>query len=210
MTTTAIPIGSVRSDRLSVLMAGAKRQGGIFVEVGTYLGDFAVDVMEFCHPSKLYCVDPYRSYDDFKDADNFRALDDVFAAAQARTAHYGKRVEFLREFSEMAAPRFADASLDFVYIDGNHSYPYVLKDLEIWYPKLKAGGLLCGDDAVDTDPDSARDAVGDVVRVWSRDASGQPESWGHYGVLKALRDFAAPRALEPTVIGTQFLIFKPA
>ena len=65
MTMSAIPTSSDRADRLGVLMAGAKRQGGVFVEVGTYLGAFAVDVMEFCHPSKLYCVDPYRSYDDF-------------------------------------------------------------------------------------------------------------------------------------------------
>jgi len=37
-------------------------------------------------------------------------------------------------------------NLDFVYVDGNHSYPYVKRDLEIYYPKIREGGLLGGHD----------------------------------------------------------------
>jgi hypothetical protein len=33
-----------------------------------------------------------------------------------------------------------------VYIDGDHSYEAVRDDLRAWYPKLKHGGVLCGDD----------------------------------------------------------------
>ncbi|MDP3697256.1 MAG: class I SAM-dependent methyltransferase, partial [Candidatus Taylorbacteria bacterium] len=36
--------------------------------------------------------------------------------------------------------------LDFVYIDGNHSYDYVKKDLELYWDKVKKGGALTGDD----------------------------------------------------------------
>ena len=35
---------------------------------------------------------------------------------------------------------------DFIYIDGNHSYDFVKADLEAWWPKLKSGGAICGDD----------------------------------------------------------------
>jgi len=36
--------------------------------------------------------------------------------------------------------------LDFVYIDGDHSYENVKLDLNLWYPKLKLYGVLGGDD----------------------------------------------------------------
>jgi hypothetical protein len=39
-----------------------------------------------------------------------------------------------------------DNSLDFVYIDANHSYSYVLQDCRLWWPKVKNGGVLCGHD----------------------------------------------------------------
>ena len=35
---------------------------------------------------------------------------------------------------------------DSIYIDGNHEYDFVKKDLENYYPKLKDGGILAGDD----------------------------------------------------------------
>ena len=45
-----------------------------------------------------------------------------------------------------ASKDFSDASLDFVYIDGDHSYESVKQDLNSWYPKLKKFGVMCGDD----------------------------------------------------------------
>ena len=36
--------------------------------------------------------------------------------------------------------------LDFVYIDGNHAYEYVKKDIGLYYPKLKKGGVIGGHD----------------------------------------------------------------
>lgn len=36
--------------------------------------------------------------------------------------------------------------LDFVYIDGNHDYEYVKEDINIWYSKVKEGGIIGGND----------------------------------------------------------------
>ena len=41
----------------------------------------------------------------------------------------------------------ADGSFDAVFIDGNHSYEYVKKDLENYYPKVKDGGIIALHDA---------------------------------------------------------------
>lgn len=45
-----------------------------------------------------------------------------------------------------AAVLFADASLDFVFIDANHSYEAVINDIRAWWPKIRPGGLLAGHD----------------------------------------------------------------
>lgn len=39
-----------------------------------------------------------------------------------------------------------DASMDFVFIDADHSYEAVLSDIDHWMPKVKAGGWLGGHD----------------------------------------------------------------
>ena len=52
----------------------------------------------------------------------------------------------MRAFSVEAAKRFTDESLDFVYLDADHSYEAVRDDIAAWWPKLKPGGLFAGDD----------------------------------------------------------------
>ncbi len=48
--------------------------------------------------------------------------------------------------SEEAAPYVEDESLDFVYIDGDHSFDYVMLDLILWPRKVRKGGVVAGHD----------------------------------------------------------------
>jgi hypothetical protein len=52
----------------------------------------------------------------------------------------------LRLCSWEAAARWADGSVDFVWVDADHSYDGVTKDLQAWWPKVKPGGLIGGHD----------------------------------------------------------------
>jgi Methyltransferase domain len=45
-----------------------------------------------------------------------------------------------------AATIFADATFDWIYVDGDHSYEAVKSDLTAWFAKLMVGGWLAGDD----------------------------------------------------------------
>ena len=56
------------------------------------------------------------------------------------------RVQVLREMSAPAAAHIEDNSLDFVYIDGDHTFDGVLADIKAYLPKVKTGGLIIGDD----------------------------------------------------------------
>jgi predicted O-methyltransferase YrrM len=59
---------------------------------------------------------------------------------------YKNRLIAIEAKSEVAADRIADNSLDLVFIDANHSYDYVKKDIIKYTPKLKESGMLTGHD----------------------------------------------------------------
>ena len=45
-----------------------------------------------------------------------------------------------------AVANFDDNSLDFVYIDGLHTFDAVMLDLIFWSPKVRSGGIVAGHD----------------------------------------------------------------
>jgi len=56
------------------------------------------------------------------------------------------RRQVIRARSVDAAARVPDGSLDFVFIDADHSYEGCAADIRAWLPKVRAGGILCGHD----------------------------------------------------------------
>lgn len=176
--------------------------GGIFVEVGTWEGEFSQELLANTNCKKLYCVDPYKHFDNEEYPDGMNTLtqqqfDDKYENVRKRFEVFGNRVEFIRKESMEAAKLFEDNSLDFVYIDGNHDYKYVLADIQAWYPKVKVGGWLCGDDIYSQNLEE-HDKDGNVLRVWS------PNCWGKYGTYKAIVD----SGLKFMISQTQFLVLK--
>ena len=107
--------------------------GKVCVEIGVFGGDHAA-VMLAAGPSKLILVDPWhvqdkKVYAEMYDWKGHRGLDERQLAARLEQAYlkvvraFGRdtRVEIVRELSLDAATRFHVASLDVVYIDGNHA-----------------------------------------------------------------------------------------
>lgn len=176
---------------------------GVCVEIGTWHGGFSEELLKQPDVTKVYCVDPYKHFENNEYPDGMNDLnqgqfDELYRSVSSRfRSMFGSRVEFIRKISVDAVSQFADESLDFVYIDGNHDYKYVLEDLKVWYPKVKQGGFLCGDDVYSRDL-SEHDENGNVKRIWGATC------WGQYGTYKALVDFGKPFGLNDT----QFVIQK--
>ena len=72
--------------------------------------------------------------------------DEAIKKATEATRFAGARAAISRGASSDCVGRFADEFFDFVFIDAEHSYKAVSKDVDMWYPKVKQGGLLCGHD----------------------------------------------------------------
>lgn len=118
-------------------------------EIGVFRGAFAQMMLDSCSTiDRYYLIDPWRHLDDWDKPAN--ADDDLFeqfyAEAMARTeAHAGKRVPLRGKTTEVI-DQIPDGSLDLAYVDGDHTLRGITVDLVRAWPKVVAGGYLCGDD----------------------------------------------------------------
>jgi hypothetical protein len=156
------------------------------VEVGTWRADTATYLLEHC-PSidRLTAVDPFKPFpgvDDRWDRINWRdesesqeAWDATAELARKRLSVYLDRGVLLRCDSAEAARAFDTASLDLVFIDGDHSLYHVLLDIGLWYPKVRRGGILSGHDYSDVEGTTrAVDAIPDLL---GREVKYLPDAW---------------------------------
>lgn len=136
------------------------------VEIGVYYGVNSSFILKHLNMKKLYLVDPYDNYDDYNEV-----LDKVTNMTKAekimrKTLNFNKnkdKLVLIKKFSSKAITDIPN-NLDFVYIDGNHSYKYVMEDMEIYYKKLKQGGVLCGHDFTSYEIPEVCNAVMDFMK----------------------------------------------
>jgi hypothetical protein len=131
---------------------GKEFPNGFGAEVGTFRGEFSKEIMGIW-PGTLYMIDVWRPLgDEYIDMSNNGMFDiDIFGEAIKNIKGYEDRAIMIRASSEISSNMFLDNSLDFVYIDANHAYDFVKDDIELWYPKVKKGGYLCGHDYLKID-----------------------------------------------------------
>lgn len=72
-------------------------------------------------------------------------------------------IKIMRAFSENVYNAIEDESLDFIYIDGDHTYRGVKEDIKNYLPKLKKGGLIAGHDYEETNFPEVTKAVNELL-----------------------------------------------
>lgn len=118
-------------------------------EIGVYRGDFAAEVLRRAEGlQKYYLIDPWRHLADWNKPANesdehferlyHTALEQTAFAAHKRVVLRGKTTEVIEQIP--------DGSLDFAYIDGDHTLRGITIDLIRIYPKIREGGWMGGDD----------------------------------------------------------------
>ena len=78
-----------------------------------------------------------------KDQDAHEA---AYQTTLRRVSQFGDRAVIMRMMSDEACRQIEDGSLDYVFIDADHSYEGVRDDIDRWLPKVKAGGWIGGHD----------------------------------------------------------------
>ena len=143
----------------------------IGVEIGLNNGENMFNLLDKDNKKlKLYGVDPYKVQEENllyeKNIDekyNDESLHMLKKQVLKESLKY-PNLEILIDTSDDASKQFDKESIDFVFIDGDHSYKSVKNDINCWEPKVQEDGLIMGHDF--NWGDVAR-AVGEIfTEVW--------------------------------------------
>ena len=168
-------------------------RGSSGAEIGTYMGGFAQLILDTVKPRKLYLIDPWiasktqSQTGSWYDTVDQGYMDDIFDMVSQRFSERAgiTNVEIIRDYSSNALRTLRDGELDWVYIDGDHSYETVLGDLKLSFEKVRIGGFISGDDYV-------------VVDNWWKD-----------NVVRAVTEFSDAYPVDLMLgEGSQFLLRK--
>lgn len=116
----------------------------IGAEIGVFKGENAESILTTLNIKQLYLIDPYEPYTNVAEDEVIlnHALDECLLRLYDK---FKTKITFLLTKSEDAVNDIPN-NLDFVYIDGDHKYNMVKKDIQNYYPKLRRGGILGGHD----------------------------------------------------------------
>jgi hypothetical protein len=157
------------------------QRGFICAEIGVWKGDFSSQILSK-QPQKLHLIDPWASQPHYQNRlysiDQTR-MDEIFYYIKRHYSDW-EEIEIHREYSEDV--NFKKNYFDWIYVDGNHSYRHVKKDLEHFLPFMKRGGFICGDDYGWVDEDC------------------------QIGPRKAVDEFADKHDFKKIINGSQFVI----
>lgn len=121
----------------------------IGAEIGVFEGEFSKLIINTIQPQKFYMVDLFtgsmisgdKNGNNMKTIsldESYNQLSEQYKSNNNVNVYKGKSEDFFKELD--------DNSLDFIYIDGDHSYGGVKIDLQNAFYKVKGGGLICGHD----------------------------------------------------------------
>lgn len=169
---------------LEIICNKVNSKNPVFCEIGCWLGHSTTILARYAKnlSGRMICIDTFSGskgtileeyatennvYDEFKNNMKLLGLDDV--------------IDVFRMDSDAACQFIKNDKLDLIFIDGNHIYEQVKKDIDNYYDKVKYGGIICGHDyeiGFDLDTKSFTDV--DLSQDMSRGF--------HCGVVKAVKD----------------------
>jgi len=126
----------------------------VFVEVGAWFGKstnyLATKIRESKKNIKFTTVDTWKGTDD---EDIHQTIvgafnGDIFYEFVDNTTLTNNydNITMIKDTSKNAANQFANGSIDYIMLDAGHSYDALKDDLNVWYNKVKPGGIVSGDD----------------------------------------------------------------
>ena len=187
-------------------------ENGKGVEIGVFKGEFSVEILQNWGGT-LYMIDVWRPLGkEYEDSSNHREHEDAYQKTMENIRGFEDRGIMIRSTSQIAANLFEDESLDFIFIDANHAYDFVVEDINIWYPKLKKGGIFSGHDYINmdwyNDPNFAPNGKDKYIYSYMNDGSQIYN--GIFGVNPAVDEFCNEKGYSVNIteewFGTWWII----
>lgn len=132
-------------------------KNSVCAEVGVWKGGFSAQILQIVKPTKLYLIDPwqFKNEGDYKHslyggsaAKKQSDMDKIYLNVNKK---FKKQIEagqviILRGTSDQIIKNLDPDSLDWIYIDGDHTYEAVKNDILLSTEKVKKNGFITGDD----------------------------------------------------------------
>ena len=181
------------------LIKTVQRQGMNVMEIGCNYGDTVYGYIDIIKQNEgtLYAIDTFQGsiLDDGRDYQgskyHFGSWNtNMYDSFQNRFYKYKNNLKVFKGFSHDIIPNLPDDYFDLIFIDGDHRYEGVKKDIELCLPKMKKGGILCGHDCENFDH----------VNTYSEYEFNQDTARGtHAGVCQAVYDTLGKiRIIQPS------------
>lgn len=165
-------------------------RGRVFVEVGVATGDFSSEILRVCQPSRFVAIDDFR-FHTWPMRWAGRPVEEIFAG-RTHVEYYRERfaaeiasdrVLVMHDDSARALENLGDATVDVVYLDADHAYESVKRELAIVRRKLRPDGIIVLNDY------TMVDVVGPGMAP--------------YGVIQAAHEFMVEHGWEMTHLALQ-------
>jgi predicted O-methyltransferase YrrM len=147
--------------------------GGVMAEIGVDRGDFSLEILTRCKPEKLHLFDI-----DISRLSNPEVKAELASETSRLKTHVGD--------SSVHMAKMPDGYFDMVYIDGDHEYEGVMRDIEATLPKLKPKGVMIFND----------------YTVWSA------ASMYHCGVARAVHEFCLNHPWKFRYVALQSMMYN--
>mgnify|MGYP003646814285 FL=1 len=114
------------------------------VEIGSHLGESTFVFAASQIFESISCIDPFEGNEEALKILK-RSWKQVKKEFTINTRYFNNVVLY-EDYSFEVVKQFKDKTLDFVYIDGDHKYDSVKRDIKLFLPKLKSTGIIAGHD----------------------------------------------------------------
>ena len=139
---------TIFENRLEMIKSLVKKEG-VYAEIGVFKGVLSEKLVNILNPKELYLIDLYSGIVTSGDQDGNNVesynLDNSYNELMNKYKN-SNNIFLLKGFSYDVLNEFNDNYFDMIYLDGDHSYEGVKKDLEVSFKKIKNNGYIMGHD----------------------------------------------------------------
>ena len=110
----------------------------------------------------------YYAIDHFSGSSEHDKSVDYYEITKENIKHIIENISLIKNDSISESKNYDNNYFDVVYIDASHEYEYVKNDIISWLPKVKKGGIICGDDYIDGWPgviQAVNEVFGENVKI---------------------------------------------
>jgi|2_EtaG_2_1085320.scaffolds.fasta_scaffold14666_2 hypothetical protein len=169
--------------RIRLLEEVIKIKPKIAVEVGVLNGEHGQLILNMCSTlEELNLIDCWDIREEDESPQNYQiyiktGYFDTMYKRVCEKFEDETKVKIIKDYSVSASKKFEDETIDFVYVDACHKYTCVIDDITNWFPKIKSGGYIGGDDYCVQEELGVVKAVDDCINNFGYDEIDNVKLW---------------------------------